>query len=336
MTTPAQEIEQRNKRGNEKLLSALSSGNAILMAGAGCSVNLGYPDWSKLIEDMATQLTPGLILTSKDVKIAAQEIWDQCTRKHNSAELFQRYVKNQFAPKRLAYTDFHCDLVRLPFAGYTTTNYDLVLEHAIIATFVGEHSGCTTVNLCTKDTRHEVLDFFRELGSGNRTTRRVLHIHGTFDHPHDIVLTQNDYERFYNDVVSDNTGTKEKKRTPDMFHRQAIWSLLATRTIVFIGFSLKDSFFADVIQVWRNDFRLIQECPHIAVMDCNSTDDIIEKDERLTALGVVPLYYETPLNNASDHTGLRNLIAEIAEQLGVRASQPSANELTKRNLELIK
>jgi len=306
------------------------------MAGAGCSVYLGYPDWDRLIEDMVAELTPGIILKTKDVKLAAQAIWTECVRRHKDAKPFERFLYDRFAPKKKAYSDFHCDLVKLPFAGYTTTNYDPVLELALGAAFVKERSGCETVNLCTEETRHRVLEFFRELGSGNRIRHRVLHIHGTYDSPRNIVLTQNDYERFYNGAIPKEDGTLEKPRIPDTFHRKAIWSLLASRTMVFVGFSLRDSFFADVIGVWRDDFDLRLECPHIALMDCNSADDLSEKDARLSSLGVLPVFYETPPENQSDHRGLKSLVAEIAEQLGVRTSQPSVNELTKRNLELIK
>jgi len=334
--TPAQEIERRNNLGRERLSSALKSGHALLMAGAGCGVDIGYPDLDTLIKNMTTEITPGLSIQLDDVKLAAQAIWAECVKRHKDSKPFERYLYDKFSPKLPAYSDFHCDLVKLPFAGYATTNYDSVLEDAIRSAFSEEYSGCETVNMCTEATRHLVLDFFRALSSGKSTRRRVLHIHGTYDHPSKIVLTQNDYERFYNGAIPKEDGTMEKSGLPDTFHRKAIWSLLASYTMVFVGFSLRDSFFLDIINVWRKDFDLKGERPHIAIMDYNSTDDIRAKDEQLAALGVVPLYYEVPADNPSNHSGLKSLVAEIAEQCGVRPSQPSVNELTKRNLGLIK
>jgi hypothetical protein len=117
------------------------------------------------------------------------------------------------------------------------------------------------------------------------------------------------------------------------FHRRVIWTLLATHSIVFVGFSMRDSFFMDVINVWKKDFDLHFECPHFAIMPISANEDCENKKENLRLYGVKSLFYEVP-QNSSDHSGLDILIAEIAELRGVRVSEPAVNMITRQTLGL--
>jgi len=48
--------------------------------------------------------------------------------------------------------------------------------------------------------------------------------------------------------------------------RKIIWTLLATRPILFVGFSMSDPFFSKTLDLVRRDFILTDEPAHFSIM----------------------------------------------------------------------
>lgn len=339
MTITSQELERRNAPGRAKLQAAIASSNAVLMVGAGCSVELGYPSLPELIRLMASTLIPNITIPDlPDDKHRAFFIKCQCQGANNgNLEPYWRFLRERFCPRAPTHTNFHCDLVSLRFAGFVTTNYDTVIESAISETFRRQRPPCEPINLCDEKAHYRVLEFLRELGNSNSDRYRVLHLHGHYNQPEDIILAQDEYERFYTRRILKDDGKLEPSdaHPETSLHHKVIWSLLATRTVVFVGFSLEDEFFNDVLSVWRRDFKLINECPHVAVMGFNRTEDLSFKEASLKRSGVTPIYYEVMGADATDYSGLKMLVAELAEPFRTRTVPPTVNELSKRTLELL-
>jgi hypothetical protein len=328
-----QDIQQLNAAVVEELVALLVERKPILLAGAGCSVDLGYPDWWTLVHEIRDELAPGIAIDeSMDLKDAAELVKRECARDADGECAFSRYLGQRFSPRRPNSGPLQERVVRLGFAGLVTTNYDVVLETAVQARYSGY--SCQPVNLCDPERNYLVLDFFRELGQ--EPCPYVLHLHGCFDRPANIVLARSDYMHFYNKMPI-GTSIKEQIRwTPrDSLHRRTIWALLATRRVVFVGFSLKDDFFVDVMNVWRTDFSLRRERPHFALIGVHSDADLVTTLEKLHSMQVKPIFYEIPCERPYDHSGLQTVMADLAARMGVSMGEPDVNEISQRTLEML-
>ncbi len=327
-----QDIPQLNANVVEELVDLLVERKPILLAGAGCSVDLGYPDWWTLVHEIRGELAPGIeIDEGMDIKDAAELVKRECAKAADGECAFNRYLGQRFSPKRPNSGPLQERVVRLGFAGLVTTNYDVVLETAVQARYSGY--SCQPVNLCDPERSYLVLDFFRELGQ--EPCPYVLHLHGCFDRPAKIVLARSDYMHFYNKMPIATSIEEQKRWTPrDSLHRRTIWALLATRRVVFVGFSLRDDFFVDVMNVWRTDFSLRRERPHFAIIGVRSDADLMRTSEKLHSMQVKPIFYEIPCERPHDHSGLQTVIADLAARMGVTLGEPGVNEITQRTLEM--
>jgi len=338
MMITSQGLEQLNTPGWELLQAALVSSNAVLMVGAGCSVDLGYPLLPNLISLMRSALIPDIAIPNlPDDKSRAFFIKCKCQDAHNgNLEPYWRFLRDRFLPRFPTHQQFHCDLVSLKFAGFVTTNYDTVIESAIGQEFSPERRPCEPINLCDVNEHYRVLEFLRELGNSHSDRYRVLHLHGHYNRPENIILARDEYERFYTHrtLKADWTFVSNNAHPETSLHHKVIWSLLATKTVVFIGFGLEDEFFNDVLSVWRQDFRLVAERPHIAIMGLNRTDDPLHKQANLKQAGITPIFYEILGEDDKDHSELYRLVTELAEPFRKSKVPPSANEVTRRTLEL--
>lgn len=329
------DIKELNAKPIDELLKVLESGQAVLMAGAGCSVDLGYPDWPSLVSILKEELSPSLELPENiDIKDIADIVKRASYERHDfNHEPYERKIEEIFEPRRSNYKIFHQHLVRMGFAGIATTNYDTVMESAVISSYGDYTSNCRSLNLCDNKKHYKILDFFRRLGEN--PCPYVLHLHGSYDQADRVVLTRTDYEFYYNNCLrSASENDRRRKKPEDTLHRRTIWALLSTRVVVFVGFSMNDPYFCDVINVWRTDLKLFAECPHFAFIGISSIEDAKSDMEELRTLGVKPIFYEVPDKNPSDHRGLHFIIAKLAEQRGVRDTGSSVNEISQRTLDM--
>ncbi|WP_440955237.1 SIR2 family NAD-dependent protein deacylase [Methanosarcina sp. Mfa9] len=282
----------------ERLTSILQNDNPILMVGAGSSRIVGYPGWYKLIEEL-NKLTPSLQYNQNENPLThAGKIKNQleCEGK---IKIYHNFLKNTFEPKGKGYDKFHQSLFKLGFSGIVTTNYDNVLELAAY----DNYGWCESIDLCSRDHQYKVLDFLRSI-SKSKVRKSILHLHGYFENPRKIILTKNDYLTAYGEIKPDGQQV-EHDQILHTFHRKVIWSLLATHPLVFIGFSMSDEFFMNMLKIVKKDFDIDSDPIHYAII--SNEDNEEDKLKNLKLAGVFPLFY--PHN--CDHRGLQNLIFEI-------------------------
>ncbi len=152
-----QSIPQLNADVINELVTLLNERKPILMAGAGCSVDLGYPGWWTLIESMRAELADSVQFSEgMDVKVAAEMVKLECIEEHGDSQAFARFIRENFSPKKTNSGPHQSRLVRLGFGGLVTTNYDVVLEDSIRTAYPS--SGCQTINLCDRNSSYLVLD----------------------------------------------------------------------------------------------------------------------------------------------------------------------------------
>jgi len=117
----------------EKLKETIESGEAIAFVGAGASAG-HYPLWDELINKLAKE-----VLDRDKVDQAGYEYWiiNASKRPHQvvrgirdklGSNLFGNSLREIFRPKvgsnGYKFTQTHEKLLKIPFKGYVTTNYD--------------------------------------------------------------------------------------------------------------------------------------------------------------------------------------------------------------------
>jgi tetratricopeptide (TPR) repeat protein len=296
--------------GNEAVYNALikmmTEDKAIAFVGAGASAGM-YPLWGEFIERLAGYA----LLTGKadktdvdrwnaDKTSTPQQRVNNIHHKLGDA-LYYSYIKSVFAPRKNPngdrYTPIHSMLMRLPFRGYVTTNYDPALEFA--------RSDIRTDSLTTGtpswQDEDEVYRWFTGEAIASREDCPILWIHGYWQRPNSIVLNANEYAQTYR---------------PGLYRRafEGIWM---QNHLVFIGFGFADPQFTFMVREMMRDIVGAHAIPrHIAILNLPlekrqlpSLDAIREWRENLeTDYHVRALFYPV---DGSDHSALQVLLENL-------------------------
>lgn len=334
--TDNQITDGKSEETKKRLFSLLRKGEAILLVGSGSSKLADYPLWDELLDALRRQFAPSIQMPAGEydrLKFASIIKQHACNRQSEKA--YFKFLERQFDPNHVGKThdEFHSVLVSFKFKGIVTTNYDTVLESAIIEKRINgndSHPICDSVDLCEKDKSYRVSDYLRAL-TITRDCQSVLHLHGYYKNPDNIILTEDNYLSQYGYVDSDG---KKSPVPRDTLHRKVIWSLLAMHSVVFIGFSMSDPFFMELLEVVRNDLNLDGDILHFAILSENEKGRAPLLSQKYC---IQPVYYSVSANGMSggvnDHSGLRRLIYEMADEVGIPIRSPSLISITQQMLE---
>ena len=204
----------------ESLFEAISKGEVVLWAGAGLSLYAGLPSGVRLREILYEGLTPlekEEVGKNSDLSHLADEI---CTLKGNRNYIIQT-LKNTFTRDFLS-IETHKIISQIPhFRNIITTNYDSLFESVY---------GSGKLNVIFSDNHTPYIDAKKV---------NLFKIHGDLSNPDSIIITESDYNNFFSKDTEQNT----------------IWSvikgIIATKSILFIGYGLEDT----NIQVIFNKIR---------------------------------------------------------------------------------
>ncbi|HEX8245583.1 MAG TPA: SIR2 family protein [Longimicrobium sp.] len=272
----------------------------IAMVGAGTSVRLGYPSWPGLLNRLddearaaARDQAPPPVHDYPDMLWRAQEY-----RRRIGDARFGKILQEIFKPagKADAVLD---DLVRLPFSHFITTNYDPALEEAHRRVF-----GRDAVSI-NWDDRDAVVEFITRIADPT-WRRRYVHLHGRWDRPESIVLSDADYTRRY--VQSDDTPKK-------------LFAIFALRRFVFIGFSLSDP---DLMAVLREVAARIggAQARHFALVGYEKGENLeMHRNRFMAKFGVAPVFFET---TGGDYEGLPVLVRALLATCGRKPPETAA------------
>jgi hypothetical protein len=278
------ELEE-NKQRKAQLFKLISSGDSILMVGAGSSASI-YPDWSsfiKLLEDESKGIDVNF--TPFDVNSEDFLCFADRAKVCLGESSYYHYIYNQYRPKLKTHERYHEILCSLyhnnKFKAITTTNYDIVLENAL-----GSVTGNGVDNSIWIDDGIEPAKIFEFLLSLNysQVTKRILHIHGKYDIKPSIILSESEYKAKYGfsitkPVKSLYQSVKEGLVSEEEFnsllnqhglvwtpHRKILWSLFATRRMVFIGFSMSDPYFQKMLDNVKEDLHTQEYSAHYLIL----------------------------------------------------------------------
>jgi len=205
MTTDTPYMARDQLRLIDELSKELAEGNLAIFAGAGFSMAAGYVDWKTLLKPIAD-----------DLELDVDKEWDLVTLAQyhanvhgaNRAKLNQLLV-SEFSSK-IAPTENHKILARLPIQTYWTTNYDRLIETALESNEKIADTKHTTKQLATTKPKRDAV---------------VYKMHGDVEHASEAVLIRDDYERYH------------VKMQPFI---TALSGDLISKTFLFLGFSFTD------------------------------------------------------------------------------------------------
>jgi hypothetical protein len=316
-------------------------GVAVLLVGAGSSRFIGYSGWGELLERLRHTVIPSIAFPEglSDLLDRASFIRTEAMRSPDPAARladYHSFLRESFRPRinALNHHPFHRTLVRLPFCGIVTTNYDEVLESAIAWNRVRSDLDplCESLDLCGEE-RPPIEDWLRGLARPERAPA-VLHLHGIWKHPERCVLTREDFATRYFGLAAG--PATEPFRAADAvqkqtFHQRVLYGLLSQRPMVTVGFSMDDPAFQNLLRLIREDFGSApRERRHFAIIDSKGEQDEKDRAGWWDSFGICPVYYPNP---SGTHEALPSLIQDLARRVD-EPNRPTMRELTERMLRL--
>lgn len=307
---------------------------------------MGYPLWDDLVQQLAMEFAPELTLTGDNLA-NVDEIASAAADTGRTDE-YLKWLDRTFSFDGAPQKDlaFHRRLVSLGFCGLITPNFDPTLEKACITEYSNTACvhDCESIDLTDHIRPYLVFDFLRRLGESPQHCG-VLHLHGLHRAPDRLILGAKRYAEAYG---HDRASANPELRT---LPRKIIWTLLATRPVLFVGFSMTDPFFKRTLELVEGDFILTNEPAHFAIIpyDVNLTDTAemlspaVAREEKKRKLRdelppwLVPIFYHAPRvpsTGLSDHSQLVALIDELGALAGTapRTESP-VDRLTRKGLE---
>jgi tetratricopeptide (TPR) repeat protein len=302
-----------NRAAYDVLVSSLSEGEAIAFVGAGASAGM-YPLWNQFIESLADHAVAEGKATPRDAarwkadtNSSPQQRVNVIVRKLGEPR-YRNFLKESFAPRRGSdgkpYTVTHAALLRLPFSGYVTTNYDPALDYAR----ADLRPDSLTTGTPTWRDDEEVYRWYTGDIFGRAGDCPILWLHGYWQRPNDIVLNSGEYSAAYK---------------PGLY-RNLFNGLWGQRHLVFVGFGFNDPQFTFMVGEYLRDLRDINALPrHVALLGMPVGEDgrlpdaeaVNEWRDNLEAdYHVRPLFY--PVRDG-DHSALQVLLDAVAAERGV-------------------
>jgi NAD-dependent SIR2 family protein deacetylase len=317
-----------NRSHREAMFAAIASGEVIAFVGAGLSAPLGFPSWPALLtklHDRATQLPQSQFNPPESIKADALQYAEEICNHfvaHSALSEFKSILGREYAPRATGanFSLTHNRLVKLPFRTFVTTNYDSCLELALTDNEIKQgKSPCPDPSVIIKKNgqdRHRVSLFLRSIveNTGNHD-RHIAHLHGRHDDTENIILTTSDYVESYGVILNG----KQPQNYPVTLHRLLVWSLLATRKMVFFGCSMDDPYITVLLNMVARDLWEQGQMSHFVVLpiDEQSVLSVDGLSQQFLRFGLQPVLFD---NWSGDFSKLNQLLDEAIEHCTPRHS----------------
>ena len=320
----------KNEERKHELIELVASGEAVLMVGAGSSARVGYVTWDSLLEELENLACQCGCDFEKDKEKRvgkpleyAEDIKSHIRDKTGDLGRYYASLDQLFKPKSPAYDEFHRLLVDLPFRGILTTNYDSVLEAALFDKKIEAEREGRQIRpidvmplVIGPDTPRLIHEFLLARNNDPDIPQRIAHLHGLHRYRESIILSSEDYVKNYGLPVK-KTGEDQGNEERWTFHRKLLWAVLATRRVVFVGFSMEDPYFNKILEIVSADLWGWNKSIHFAVMGISAEDrediqDSKDKADRLKSkYGVDTVFYEVI---EKSHKRLEDVFIDIVKQ----------------------
>jgi len=195
----------------DELVARVKSRQAVPFVGAGFSRASGIVGWDQLVERLRSYVSDWLGRPVSEDELDLFEtplLYTHVTRTRQPLyDVLDQAVGEGFDPNAL-----HRLLAQMPVSSILTTNWDRLLETAL-------RSEGRPVNVIHDDTRIA--------GWNEARAVQVIKMHGSIDAHESIVFGEDDYQRLY---------------TSDSLMLNLVRTLLATRSVFAVGFSMSDTY----------------------------------------------------------------------------------------------
>ncbi len=242
----------------------------IALIGAGASIRSGYVGWKGLMAEM--EKVAGAATAGVRWKTALADFNDApwTAEVHRGAmgeAKFAKLIRTQFGPTN-DLAEPHLTLGQMPFRHFLTTNYDPCIEASLAR--AGHKARIVRWN------DHDELSHFLITLSDPSDEKSVVYLHGRYDRPKEAILTERSYVERY--VSSDDA-------------RRKLLAIFMTHPVVFVGFSMNDPDFANLMR--EVTARLRARPPaHYAILGYSSIEEREAYAARMTdKFGVRPVFY---------------------------------------------
>jgi hypothetical protein len=300
-------------RIDQRLMDAIREGNCVAFVGAGFSAAAGLPQWKQLIRDLAGDATLGarerereLVLSllttdpgpsTRELEMAAQLLFDALGEDTFCQRLAQTMRKEPL-PEAMRLRLKH--LRGIPFRAIVTTNFDPLLPG--VPPSADAYRKLLRPRRPPSPWREAIARVALDLGPltepGGDAESIVVQLHGRLDDVASLVLTRSQYRhRLYSDPA----------------YLTALRSLLATSTVLFLGYSLTDAYLnelrSELVEVFS--VRGATPVPLTWAVIAGVSDVARRYYERHEGLGVVA--YQAGANG-QDHRGFDAILKAIYDQ----------------------
>jgi len=308
----------------------LKSKQLLLFIGSGLSRLVGqYGAWNEFLQKIADE---------SKVTLNVKDLANNGNTYPQIASIIEKKAKSKYqialtkvlreyeATEVYDNAGLHYRLLRLPFSGVITTNYDCIIEN-VIRKFVSKQTNVEnlppitntefgtlslnsansclgmTVNLCDFSDKPRVCQHIRDYLNFGKRYSSVLHLHGEKNNLKNIILTEEDYKRYYNNK--------------DYLHDRVIWSLFLHRPIAFIGFSMDDPFISILINNVFNSFKIGNNVPfhYIFIPEHEMTRMKVNEFANWGGINVWPY----SVNGEYYYDALEKVVAELESKSGAGA-----------------
>lgn len=185
----------------QKLYEASQQNRLVIFVGAGVSANSGVPSWKDLISALKNDLPDNLKPVNDDLKIA------QIYKDTKGFKDYFEKVRTVLKDGRVAPNQIHHAILQLNPIHIITTNYDDLLEQAVLA----------------ESKQYDVISQDRDLPY-YRYPNKLVKMHGDFK-TGNIVLSEDDYYNYSHNFP---------------LIKAFVSSLFTTNIVLFVGFSFED------------------------------------------------------------------------------------------------
>lgn len=214
----------------KEIVKELNEDNLALFLGAGFSVPSGFVSWKELLRQISIEI--GLDVDKETDLVSVAQY--HCNENSGNRHKLSQVIIDEFS-RNASLSENHIIISKLPIKEYWTTNYDKLIERALLNA------------QRNPDIKHDVKQL-----SYTKPHRDciVYKIHGDVEHADHAVLTKDDYEKYF--------------RT----HEQYITALsgsLVSKTFLFIGFSFSDPNLDYVLSRIRTNYTTNQR-RHYAIL----------------------------------------------------------------------
>jgi hypothetical protein len=328
---------EENESNIRALIELIATGESIALVGAGVSIAAKYDSWPKLLEKLelrAKEIRDGLRLTRRtgeprEYLAIAQQLREHISPPPASRESWHTEIGRLFSrqPETVLgdLTSLHRDLVNLPFRAFLTTNFEEVIETAL-TNFHPATPRVEGVAIWNSPNSRLVSHALRGIAEPTDGTKYVLHLHGVYSSGPSVILCADDYASAYGipELVSlgptlpSGEAIAPLPATPPTKLFLLTTALLATRRVVFIGFSLDDVYFSEILRRVSDMLWEWDTTPHFAIMPIDP-DKAAEQLGRAAELkrksGIETVFFPVFDN---DYRGLEKLISRIATEVEAR------------------